>query len=113
MPPRDAAARLNARIDAPLAKKVAALRRATRQTTTDVLRVALERYYDAVAREARPYEILVSGGFVGCADGPVELSSTYKAELSRSLGAKHGEDLPTPRAPAAPAKKPARSRKKP
>ncbi len=86
---RDAHARLNARIDGPLAEKVAVLRRATRQTTTEVVRVALERYYDAVEREARPYDLLVNGGFIGCAEGPSDLSLTYKAALGRSLDEKH------------------------
>lgn len=80
--------RLNARIDAPLAKKVAMLRRATRQSTTEVVRTALEKYYDAVAREASPHEILTQSGFIGCADGPADLSSTYKSELQKSLARK-------------------------
>ncbi len=79
------ATRLNARIDEGLARKVEALRRATKQTTTEVVRVAIERYYEQVGTEARPYDALARGGFIGCADGPADLSVTYKRELTRSL----------------------------
>jgi hypothetical protein len=108
------ASRLNARIDAPLAKKVAALRLATRQTTTDVVRVALERYYDAVERESRPYELLRDGGFIGCADGPSDLSVTYKHELTRSLESKLGTPTARPdRVPRKPSSKKRSTRKAP
>ena len=80
--------RLNARIDAPLAKKVAALRRATKQTTTGVVRAALERYFEAISRDAQPYALLSESGFIGCADGPADLSSSYKNELASSLKTK-------------------------
>jgi hypothetical protein len=82
--------RLNARIDAPLARKVAALRRATKQTTTEVVCTALERYFEAVGRDARPYEQLSQAGFIGCADGPEALSQTYKDDLQQSLATKVG-----------------------
>lgn len=88
------ASRLNARIDARLAKKVASLRRATGQTTTDVVRVALERYHESIEREARPYELLLAGGLIGCSDGPADLSVTYKDELGRSLDEKHAAAAP-------------------
>jgi hypothetical protein len=80
--------RLNARIDAALAKKVAAIRRATRQTTTEVVRTALERYYETIENDASPYETLVESGFVGCAEAPDDLSVTYKTELTRALEAR-------------------------
>jgi len=35
-----------------------------------------------------PLSILKSAGFVGCADGPEDLSSGYKKDLTRSLGRK-------------------------
>jgi hypothetical protein len=103
------AGRLNARIDARLAKKVATLRRVTGQTTTDVVRVALERYHDSIERETRPYELLLEGGLIGCAEGPVDLSVTYKDDLARSLDQKYGE-APAATRPAR--KKPRRTRKR-
>jgi hypothetical protein len=84
----DMSSRLNARIDPSLARKVATLRRATKQTTTEVVRTALERYFEAITREASPYERLSESGFVGCADGPADLSATYKDQLARSLTTK-------------------------
>lgn len=81
-------ARLNARIDEALAAKVAAIRRATGETTTQLLKSALDRYHAAIEAEKRPYAALVDSGFVGCAEGPADLSATYKAELARSLAEK-------------------------
>ncbi len=95
------AARLNARIDAPLAEKVATLRRVTGQTTTDVVRVAIERYFESVEREARPYEALTDGGFIGCAEGPADLSVTYKDDLAESIERKLGAPARRPRSKAA------------
>lgn len=88
------AARLNARIDAVLAKKVAKLRRLTRRSTTEVVREALERYYESVERDARPYDALRDGGLIGCAEGPADLSSNYKAAFADSLAAKVGGTAP-------------------
>lgn len=87
----DMTTRLNARIAAPLARKLAALRRVTRQTTTEVVVTALERYVEAVDRERRPYQVLAEGGLIGCAEGPPDLSTRYKEELSRSLASKVGQ----------------------
>lgn len=102
----DVTTRLNARIDASLAKKMATLRRVTGQTTTDIVRVAIERYYASVEREARPYALLEEGGLIGCADGPSDLSIAYKDALVRSLDQKLG-------AGARRARTPRRARKKP
>lgn len=82
------AARLNARIDDTLAAKVEAIRRVTGETTTQLLKSALDRYHAAIEAETRPYAALVDSGFIGCAEGPRDLSASYKAELTRSLAAK-------------------------
>jgi hypothetical protein len=81
--------RLNARIDAELARKVALLRAKTKQSTTDVVRAALECYYEQVTKVPTA-DALRSSGFVGCADGPSDLSSDYKRHLIDSLSRKPG-----------------------
>lgn len=62
----------------------------TKMSTTAVILESIERYYAATLSEeaATPYEILTEAGFVGCADGPANLSSSYKQDLGRSLGKK-------------------------
>jgi len=44
--------------------------------------------YEALSEGGEPLAILKSTGFVGCADGPADLSSGYKKDLTRSLGRK-------------------------
>ncbi len=54
---------------------------------TSVVIASLERFYEATisADEAPAY---LSADFVGCSEGPVDLSTSYKRELSRSLSMK-------------------------
>ena len=86
------AERLNARIDAELARKIARLRRLTGETTTQIIKDSVELYYEKVAaRSAPPAEVLAATGFIGCAGGDADLSATYKARLTRSLGRKPGK----------------------
>lgn len=81
--------RLNARLDASLAKKVAYLKTKTRGTTTEVLRRSIELYYESVRGAGdEGARVLEETGFIGCADGPSDLSTRYKAELSALLASK-------------------------
>ncbi len=82
------AARLNARLDAAVAKKLEYLKKRTRQSTTDVVRRSIELYYDSVAKNDEALELLEQSGFIGCAEGPRDLSKRYKAELMRILAEK-------------------------
>ncbi len=82
--------RLNARLDRDLARKLDAIRRRSGMTTTEVLRAALERYYEADNEPLTPMDVLEDAGFVGCIAGTRNLSTTYKAQLTRSLRKKHG-----------------------
>lgn len=79
-------ARLNARIDEELARKVKYLRRRTRQTTTEVLKASIEAYFRQVTDEPRAADLL--SAFVGSAAGDPKLSTDYKTELTRSLARK-------------------------
>jgi Ribbon-helix-helix protein, copG family len=81
--------RVNARIEPPLAKKLAYLKAKHGETTSAILKRALEAYYEKeVGASASPLELLEQAGFVGCASGPTDLSTTYKRTLTKSLGAK-------------------------
>lgn len=84
--------RISARLDEDHARKLSSLASATHQGTTEILKAAIDVYYQQiVASRPRPAEILQAAGFVGCADGLPNLSETYKEELLPSLAAKHGD----------------------
>jgi predicted transcriptional regulator len=81
--------RINARLDAPLARKVSLVCKRTHRSVSQVVKESLTRFCDEQLREGgEPLALLKAAGFVGCADGPADLSSSYKKELTRSLGRK-------------------------
>lgn len=75
--------RINARLDAGLAKKLAHLQARTGKSTTELIRVSIESYYERVVQTAGPRALL--DDFVGCASAEPELSQTYKSVFSESL----------------------------
>ena len=81
--------RINARLDQALARKVGLVCKRSHRSLSQVVKESLTRYCDEELRDGgEPLAILSSAGFVGCANGPEELSSDYKKELTRSLGRK-------------------------
>ncbi len=85
----DMKARLNARIDDELARKIEVLRRRLDVTTTEVVRRSVERFYQLTVEEAGGAAAIIErSGLIGCAEGPADLSARYKDELSSSLEAK-------------------------
>ena len=81
--------RINARLDAALARKVGLVQKRTHRSLSQVVQESLTRYCDEELSEGgEPLSILKAAGFVGCADGPADLSSAYKKDLTRSLGRK-------------------------
>jgi hypothetical protein len=81
--------RINARIEPPLAKKLAYLKAKTGETTSTILKRAIEAYYEQQGEgSAAPLVLLTASGFVGCAEGPVNLSTNVKRELTKALGSK-------------------------
>ncbi|HEY8021120.1 MAG TPA: ribbon-helix-helix protein, CopG family [Thermoanaerobaculia bacterium] len=83
--------RLNARLPEELARKLEALEQATKQSTSDVVRAALERYFTEICgpgRSAR--DAILRSGLVGCGEAEADLSATYKSRLHEGLGRKHG-----------------------
>jgi predicted DNA-binding protein len=82
--------RLNARLDPDMERKVAYLRRRTGLGTSDVVRAAIDHYYEAIhASGAKARDILEATGFIASAAGPSDLSDRYKEHLSRTLTGKH------------------------
>jgi hypothetical protein len=81
--------RINARLPVETARKLAYLQGRTGLGTTEIVLRSIERYYTEIQGEVgRPADVLSEAGFLGCADGPADLSSSYKDELVRSLRAK-------------------------
>ncbi len=81
--------RINARLDQTLARKVNLVRKRTQRSLSQIVKESLTRYCDEELRVGgEPLAMLKSAGFVGCVDGPEDLSSGYKRELTRSLGRK-------------------------
>jgi hypothetical protein len=81
--------RINARLDKTLARKVSLVQKRTRRSLSLIVKESLTRYCDAELGEGgEPLSILKSAGFVGCADGPADMSTGYKKDLTRSLGRK-------------------------
>jgi Ribbon-helix-helix protein, copG family len=82
--------RVNARLDSTQAGKLAYLSEATGQSASDVMREAVDRYYEQVKSEkGKDRRILNSliGKYEG---GPADLSENYKQYLTESLTKKHG-----------------------
>lgn len=90
--------RINARLDAGLAKKLAHLQARTGKSTTELIRASIESYYDRVVQTAGPRALL--DDFVGCASAEPELSESYKAVFAESIGrklddaSKHVQQMP-------------------
>jgi hypothetical protein len=81
--------RVNARFEPPVAKKLAYLKAKRGETTSAILKRAIEAYYEKEAGASNsPLELLEQAGFVGCAAGPTNLSTNYKRVLTKSLEGK-------------------------
>ncbi len=86
---RSKPARINARLPTDVARKVAYLESRTKMSTTEVVLESIERYYAAMTEgDGTAAEALAQAGFIGCATGPADLSSSYKSEQRRSLAKK-------------------------
>lgn len=84
--------RINARLDPERSRKLEFLKRRDQVGTSEVVKRGIDALYDEVKNEGSrsAYEILLESGFIGCGEGPEDLSVNYKEELTRSLAAKHG-----------------------
>lgn len=82
--------RINARLDEDHEDRITYLIQATGSTVTDVVKQAIDFYYEAYTREHPGGRALLQSGFVGIADGEADLSVNYKALLTDDLGRKHG-----------------------
>ena len=70
--------RVSARLDQETEAKLAFLQKETGLSVRDIVRDAISSYYARVRAMG-----LVKTSFVGCGDGPADLSANYKKELQR------------------------------
>lgn len=83
--------KISARLDAERSRKLDVLMRTTHQGVSEVIKMALDLYYDRTRAGRRPAaEILRAAGFVASGEAAPQLSETYKDKLTRSLTEKHG-----------------------
>lgn len=83
--------RINARLDEEHAAKLDYLLEASHGKVTEVVKHAIDLYYDEMKRrEGEGARRLLSSDFIGCAAGEEGLSAHYKETLDDGLGAKHG-----------------------
>ena len=79
--------RVNARLKPKVAAKIARLRQATGETTSEILNRAIEELHD----RSKPGSVAEAfAAFVGCGEGDPSLSTNYKAELGKILEEKYG-----------------------
>ncbi|MGB1110352.1 MAG: ribbon-helix-helix domain-containing protein [Gammaproteobacteria bacterium] len=82
--------RINARLDDERAAKIEFLRRMRGTNTSEVLKAAIDAFYEKFrSEELNGNQRLLNSGFVGMAAGDPDLSTNYKSELSKALEAKH------------------------
>lgn len=83
--------RINARLDDDTGRKLAYVERETGWSISEIVRRAIDAYYrNFRSVRADPASALKKSGFIGCVEGPADLSVTYKGELQR-LSGKHGD----------------------
>ena len=81
--------RINARLDDGASRKLAYLKDATGWSVSEILRRAIDALHGRIRAQTSAAEVLKEEGFVGCSDGPSELSTTYKDDLASALADKH------------------------
>ncbi|BBC26400.1 hypothetical protein ABRG53_4143 [Pseudanabaena sp. ABRG5-3] len=83
--------RVNARLDRDRASKFNYIRRRTNQGASDIVKAAIDLYYEKLHQESpvKPLQLLKQSGLIGCAEGDADLSVNYKQYLTESLNEKY------------------------
>jgi hypothetical protein len=81
----------NARLTDELTRELVAHERTTGQSRSEIVRAALERYFDDARPSARSAsDAIDASGLVGCGEAETDLSATHKSRLRESMERKHG-----------------------
>ena len=83
--------RVNARLARDHASKFNYIRQRTNQGASDIMKAAINLYYEKLHRESpvKPLQLLRESGLIGCAEGDSDLSVNYKQYLTESLNEKY------------------------
>lgn len=81
--------RVNARLDEATSQVLRQLMKETGMSVTEIIRASIHRFH-LQERVASPPPAETFADLIGSFEGPVELSTEYKAVLRDSLTAKHG-----------------------
>jgi hypothetical protein len=74
--------RINARLDEKTEQQLTYIRATTKQSLTDIIKHSLSLYYQQLRSETgEGTRKLLQSDFIGCAEGPEDLSSHYKHYL--------------------------------
>ncbi|MGB7415027.1 MAG: ribbon-helix-helix protein, CopG family [Thermosynechococcaceae cyanobacterium] len=84
--------RINARLDDEYAMKLSYLQRQANQSVTEVIKAALDAYYQALT-PVEALDILTQNGFIGCGEAEANLSRQHKAKLREGLEGKYDKPL--------------------
>ncbi len=83
--------RINARLDDERSAKLLQLQKYSGRSASDVLKLAIDCLHDQQRQSHREaIENLMSSAFIGCAEGPGDLSDSYKQHFAEDLDNKHG-----------------------
>ncbi len=83
--------RINARLDDVRAEKLKQLQSLTRLGVSEIVKRAIDLLYcQQDGRSREKLDALLSSDFVGCAEGPEDLSGRYKQYLTEDIESKHG-----------------------
>ena len=86
--------RINARLDKSTQEQLDYLRTTTRQSVTEIVRQGLSLYYQQIKSQSEGgTRRLLESDFIGCCEGPEDLSSDYKRYLQQGTAEKHGHNL--------------------
>lgn len=82
--------RISARLSPEAASRLRELARLTDKDISEVIINSIMDQYDRLmSTRSDPLSIFESAGFIGCAEGPKDLSTSYKKYLNESLRKKH------------------------
>ena len=83
---------INVHLNEQAEKQLAFVQSATRQSIADIISHALDLYYQQLSdQQGAGTRKLMESDFVGCAEGPENLSTNYKHYLRPGWDDKHGD----------------------
>jgi hypothetical protein len=87
--------RINARLDEQSEQNLKYIKEATGESITQIIKDLLDKRAKELKRNVKAgskFKALLESDFVGCAEGPEDLSVNYKDYLYQGLKEKHGLD---------------------